>query len=167
MARNLYYTMKPKKSTSWIISSQKSVYFFSAIIMAFLFLGCSARKVEQVKEIDKLKSAEHNSFTYFLQLKQLEINHSLDLGFSYTKETSVNGDLKETFVQNNKVVSNIKTIHLTRRIDSITYKTVTTYKSVNNKNTQKEAISIWVWVIGFLLASIVGLVVYYYPKIQR
>lgn len=146
---------------TWKNYTIKLVIFFLVVIQ----VGCATRKTERIKEIEKIKSVEELSFTDFSRFKQFDINESFDRGFSYVIERSNTGDVKETFVQNNKSDVKIKYVDLVRYINTKEYKKYDIVKTITIKETQKEAISIWVWVVGFLFASVVGLVVYYYPKI--
>lgn len=157
--------MKLKKTTSWKISLQKSVYFFLVISTVLLFLGCNARKTELVKEIDKLKSIDKLETISNEWFKEFEANAIRESNFNFIREFSENGNvIKETLNKSEKKSNSSKSKEYIKNITHITYKSIITYKSVKNKKTQKEQISNWVFYFGILCALIFGLVVWYVPK---
>ena len=95
-----------KNTISWKNSSQKSVYFFLATITALLFSGCSARKTELVKEIDKFKSIDKLETISSEWFKEFEVNAIRESNFSFIREFSENGNvIKETISSNDKKAS--------------------------------------------------------------
>lgn len=117
------------------------------LILFLLLISCSARKTETVKEIDKLKESEISVNNV------LEFKNSTDKSLYFVKEYYNDGTLKkESYTQKNKIKNERK------KVEFRTYRTITTYKSIYKKNTQKEAVSVWVWVAGFLLIFIFALI---------
>jgi hypothetical protein len=114
------------------------------ILLLFVLLGCSARKVDQNKTLEKTDLKSSSLSNDYLNLQKLAVYKSLDIGYTYTKEPTPYG-IKETFTQNNKRLDKINIV------DSVSYKyrlykiTETTYKTIKNKKTKKDAVSNWVW----------------------
>jgi hypothetical protein len=119
-----------------------------AIIFLVLFVSCGSRKTNQIKEIEKIKSAEINTSADLSMFRKLEATESYDRGYVYTREKD---GLKETFTQNNKSNASVKIIDSVRYNTAIINKTVATYKTVKNKKTQSDGVSIWVWIVGLFL----------------
>jgi len=132
------------KKISWKNYSTKLVIIFLAALAA----GCGTRKTNQIKEVEKIKSAEINTSADFSMFRKLNINNTYDNSFIYTREKD---GLKETFVQNNKSTASVKIIDSVRYSTAIIYKTVATYKTIKDKKTQSDGVSIWVWIVGFFL----------------
>jgi hypothetical protein len=113
------------------------------ILLLFVLIGCSARKVDQNKTLEKTDLKSSRLSNDFLNLSKFNLHKSLDIGYTYTKEPTPYG-IKETFTQNNKRLDKINII------DSVAYKyrrykiTETTYKTVKSKKTKKDAVSNWV-----------------------
>ena len=137
------------KKISWKNYSTKLAIIFLAALAA----GCGTRKTQQIKELEKLKSAETIDSVDFYMFKKFDINYAFDRSFKYTREI---GDLKETFEQNDKSTTNIKIVDLVSYKQATINKTVTTYKSVKNKATQSNNNLIWIvaLVLIFLFALI-------------
>lgn len=137
------------KKISWKNYSTKLVIIFLVALVA----GCGTRKTQQLKELDKLKSAETIDSVDFYLFKKFDINNTFDRKFKYTREKE---GLKETFEQNDKSTTNIKIVNLVRYKQATINKTVTTYQSVKNKQTQSNNNLIWIvaLVLIFLLALI-------------
>ena len=119
-----------------------------AIIFLVLFVSCGSRKTNQIKEIEKIKSAEINTSADLSMFRKLDINNTYDRGYIYTREKD---GLKETFTQNNKSSTSTKIVDSVRYNTAIINKTVATYKTVKNKKTQSDGVSIWVWIVGLFL----------------
>ena len=119
-----------------------------AIIFLVLFFSCGTRKTNQIKEIEKIKEAEINTSADLSIFRKLEATESYDRGYVYTREKD---GLKETFTQNNKSTASVKIIDSVRYNTAIINKTVATYKTVKNKKTQSDGVSIWVWIVGLFL----------------
>ena len=119
-----------------------------AIIFLVLFVSCGSRKTNQIKEIEKIKSAEINTSADLSMFRKLDINNTYDRGYIYTREKD---GLKETFTQNNKSSTSTKIVDSVRYNTAIINKTVTTYKTIKNKKTQSDGVSVWVWIVGLFL----------------
>ena len=119
-----------------------------AIIFLVLFVSCGSRKTNQIKEVEKIKSSEINTSADLSIFRKLEATESYDRGYVYTREKD---GLKETFTQNNKSNASVKIIDSVSYNTAIINKTVTTYKTVKNKKTQSDGVSVWVWIVGLFL----------------
>ena len=130
-----------------------------AIATILLLSSCSARKTETTKDKEKTKEVEKIESVTFDYSKFIEQNSYLDKGVIFVREFNNEGKLlKETFEAKNVLKTTRKTSLKVNYKSNITYKTVTTYKSIKNKETQKEAVSIWVWFFGLLLIFIFALI---------
>jgi hypothetical protein len=118
------------------------------LFILLLIVSCGSRKTNQLKEVEKIKSAEINTSDYFSMFRKLEAIESYDRGYVYTREKD---GLKETFAQNNKSTTSVKTIDSVHYSTAIINKTVTTYKTIKDKKTQSDGVSVWVWVVGLFL----------------
>jgi hypothetical protein len=132
---------------------KKLVGFFLVVIL----IGCGTRKTENIKNLEKIKSDSFTASSDFFSLKQFELNQSLDLGYTYTKEPTAYG-IKETFIQNNKREEKRKTIDLKRYKTIYTRVTKTLYKSVKRKKTQSDGVSTWVWFTGLFFAFLFAII---------
>ena len=129
--------------------------------MVALQLGCATRKTDQTKGIEKLKSAEVNTFADFSTFKKFDINESFDRGYTYTIERTAAGDTKESYTKNDKSETKKQYSEQLTNVTRTTYKTETTYKSVKVKQTEKKQIDNKVFYFGLLLVFIFALVVYF------
>jgi hypothetical protein len=118
------------------------------LFLALLLVSCGTRKTNQIKEVEKIKSAEINTSADFSMFRKLEATESYDRGYVYTREKD---GLKETFAQNNKSTASVKIIDSVRYSTTTIYKTVVTYKTIKDKKTQSDGVSIWVWIFGLFL----------------
>jgi hypothetical protein len=148
------------KKISWKNYSKKLVIIFLVVIQA----GCGTRKTDQIKEVEKIKSAEINTSADFSMSEELYVNNTYDNSFIYTREKD---GLKETFVQNNKSTGSVKIIDSVRYITAIIYKTVATYKTIKDKKTQSNGVSIWVWIVGLFLVFVFAIILNFKKILTR
>jgi hypothetical protein len=127
------------------------------IFLVALVVGCGTRKTEQGENLEKIKSDSFTSSSDFFTLKQFELNQSLDLGYTYTKEPTPYG-IKETFIQNNKREEKRKTIDLKRYKTIYTRVTIATKIIIKTKKTQSDGVSYWVWFTGLFFAFLFAVV---------
>jgi hypothetical protein len=132
---------------------KKLVTFFLVVVMA----GCGTRKTEHTEKLEKIKSDSFTASSDFFAFKKFELNQSLDLGYTYTKEPTPYG-IKETFMQNNKREENRKTIDLKRYKTIYTKVTITTKIIIKTKKTQSEGVSYWVWFTGLFFAFLFAVI---------
>jgi hypothetical protein len=127
------------------------------IFLVALVVGCGTRKVEKTENLEKIKSDSFTASSDFFTLKQFELNQSLDLGYTYTKEPTPYG-IKETFIQNNKREDKRKTIDLKRYKTIYTRVTITTKITIKTKKTQSDGVSYWVWFTGLFFAFLFAII---------
>ena len=127
------------------------------IFLVALVVGCGTRKVEKTENLEKIKSDSFTASSDFFSLKQLELNQSLDLGYTYTKEPTPYG-MKETFIQNNKREDKRKTIDLKRYKTIYNRVTITTKIIIKTKKTQSDGVSHWVWFTGLFFAFLFAII---------
>jgi hypothetical protein len=127
------------------------------IFLVALMAGCGTRKTEHTENLEKIKSDSFTASSDFFTLKQFEINQSLDLSYTYTKEPTPYG-IKETFIKNNKREEKRKTIDLKRYKTIYTRVTITTKIIIKTKKTQSDGVSYWVWFTGLFFAFIFAII---------
>jgi hypothetical protein len=127
------------------------------IFLVALVVGCGTRKTEHTENLEKIKSDSFTASSDFFSLKQFELNQSLDIGYTYTKEPTPYG-IKETFMQNNKREDKRKTIDLKRYKTIYTRITLTTKIIIKTKKTQSEGVSYWVWFTGLFFAFLFAII---------
>jgi hypothetical protein len=117
---------------------KKLVGFFLMVIL----IGCGTRKVENIKNLEKINSEGLTANSEFLRLQKINLESFRDKGYKYIKEPTAYG-IKETFIQNDKSISS------TKIVDSVRYNTLTThikvkkYVTIKNKKTQTNNNLVW------------------------
>jgi hypothetical protein len=127
------------------------------IFLVAVLAGCGTRKTEHTKNLEKIKSDSFTASSDFFAFKKFELNQSLDLGYTYTKEPTAYG-IKETFIQNNKREEKRKTIDLKRYKTIYTRVTIATKITIKTKKTQSEGVSYWVWFTGLFFAFLFAII---------
>ena len=126
-----------------------------ALLGVILLNSCKARQTqkEAVKSIEKIEGVSLD-WSYLM-----DKYNSLDKGIIYTKEYDTLGRVKkEVIEQKNKVESKVKTEN------KKTYKEFNIYKkyTIITKKTQSEAVSNWVWFIGFGFVFLYFIIIRFY-----
>lgn len=128
-----------------------------ALLGVILLNSCKARETqkETVKSIEKINSVSLD-WSYLM-----DRYNSLDKGIIYIKEYDTLGRVKkEVIEQKNKVESKEKTE------TKETYKKFNIYTKIvtTKKQTQSEAVSNWVWFIGFGFVFLYFIIVRFYKQ---
>jgi hypothetical protein len=149
--------MKTKNNTSWKIFGIKSANFFLLISLIFFATNCGSRKTESTKEKENLQS--------LINLKSTSLNWDGFFSSNNTivveREKYLNGVIseKETKSINNQTQNK----QILKYNNFNIYKTITTYKTVYVKQTERvEAKNYWI-VLCVLVISIVT-AIYFYTK---
>jgi hypothetical protein len=127
------------------------------IFLVVIIIGCGTRKVENIKNLEKINSKGLTANSEFLRLQKINLESFRDKGYKYIKEPTMYG-IKETFIQNDKVFQKLKIVDSVRYIYN--YKTITkkSYKSVKTKKTQSDGVSTWVWFTGLFFAFLFAII---------
>jgi hypothetical protein len=134
-------------------------FILSTFLLSVFFLSsCTARKVETKKDTEKTQGIETVKAESFDYLKLMENNFSFDKGIIFVKEYQNGIVVKETLEQKNQVKTQYKTEIKTSYKNFNIYKKYKINKTTLIKNTQKEGVSIWVWIIGFIFIFVFSLI---------
>jgi hypothetical protein len=127
------------------------------IFLLVILIGCGTRKTENIKNLEKINLKSLTANSEFLRLQKINLETFRDRGYKYIKEPTAYGT-KETFIQNDKEGIKLKIVDSVRYIDSCRIITKTLYKSVNNKKTQSDGVSTWVWFTGLFFAFVFAII---------
>ena len=127
---------------------------FLALLVLASVTNCGTRKVEYIKEIDKLESIEKDKAT------------SLDWSsFIVSKDNTeiVNEVFKDGVIEKRQTYKRAKSIKAEvkiKRVTKTTYKTITTFKSIKSKSVERK--EPWLtFGVGFV---VLALLIYYLIK---
>jgi hypothetical protein len=122
-----------------------------------ILIGCGTRKVENIKNLEKINSEGLTANSEFLRLQKINLESFRDRGYKYIKEATAYG-IKETFIKNDKVFQKLKIVDSVIYIYNYKNITKTLYKSVNNKKTQSDGVSTWVWFTGLFFSFLFAII---------